>query len=102
MCNLWGPGVLITEIPNDTIQQSIPPHVQYACRYWLDHWRLGNPVEEDIKTIRQFLEQHLLHWLKELSLIGEVSNGAHMIISLEEIISVSCNAHSFIQRIVLT
>jgi len=93
ICSLWGPGVLITEIPDDTIQQSIPPHVQYACRYWLDHWRLGNPVEEDIKTIRQFLERHFLHWLEGLSLIGEVPNGVHMIIALEEILSVSCNAH---------
>jgi len=89
ICDLWGPGVLITEIPHDTIQKSIPPHVQYACRYWFDHLRLGNPVE-DIKTIREFLEQHFLHWLEGLSLIGEVSNGAHMVIALEEILSVSC------------
>jgi len=93
MCNLWGPGVLITEIPDNTIQKSIPPHVQYACRYWFDHLRLGNPVEEHIKTIRQFLEQHFLHWLEGLSLIGEVSNGAQMIIALEEILSVSYNAY---------
>jgi len=104
ICDLWGPGVLITEIPDDTIHKGIPPHIQYACRYWLDHWRLGDPlaVEEDIKTIREFLEQHFLHWLEGLSLIGEVSNGAQMIITLEEILSVSYNAHYFIQRIVLT
>jgi len=93
ICNLWGPGVLITEIPDDTIQKSIPPHVQYACRYWFDHWRLGNPVKQDVKIIQQFLEQHFLHWLEGLSLIGEVSNGAHMIIALEAILSVSCNAY---------
>jgi len=93
MCNLWGPGVLITEIPDDTIQKSILPHVQYACRYWFDHLRLGNPVEEDIRIIQQFLEQHFLHWLEGLSLIGEISNGAHMIIALEEILSVSRNAY---------
>jgi len=95
ICDLWGPGVLITEIPSDTIQKSIQPHIQYACRYWLDHWRLGNllAVEEDIKTIRQFLNQHLLHWLEGLSLIGEVSNGVHVIIALEEILSVSFNAY---------
>jgi len=93
ICDLWGPGVLITEIPRDMIQRSIPPHAQYACRHWLDHWRLGNPMEEDIKTIRQFLEQHFLHWLEGLSLIGEASNGVHVIIALEEILSVSCNAY---------
>jgi len=95
VCELWGPGVLITEIPGDTIRKGMPAHVQYACRYWLDHCRLGNPmaVEEDIKTIRQFLEQDFLHWLEGLSLIGEVSDGVHMIIALEEILSVSYNAH---------
>jgi len=93
MCDLWGPGVLITEIPVDKVLKCIPPHVQYACRYWFDHWRLGNPVEEDIKIIRQFLAQHFLHWLEGLSLIGEVSNGVHMIIALEEILSVSCNTY---------
>jgi len=93
ICGLWGPGALTTEIPNDTVQKCIPSYVQYACRYWFDHWRLGNPVEEDIKTIRQFLEQDFLHWLEGLSLIGEISNGAHMITTLEEILSVSCNAH---------
>jgi len=102
MCDLWGPGVLVSEIPNDTIEECIPSHIQYACRYWFDHWRLGNPVEEDIKTIREFLEQHFLHWLEGLSLIGDVSNGAHMMIALEEILSVSCNTHQFIQRKVLT
>jgi len=93
MCDLWGPGVLITEIPTDTIQKSIPPHIQYAYRYWFDHWRRGDPMEKDIKMIRQFLEQHFLHWLEGLSLIGEISNGAHMIIALEDILSVSCNAY---------
>jgi len=100
ICDLWGPGVLITEIPGDTIRKGMPP--QYACYYWLDHWRLGNLVEEDIKTIWQFLEQHFLHWLEGLSLIGEVSDGVHMIIALEGILFVSCNAHYFIQRMVLT
>jgi len=117
ICDLWGPGILITEIPNDTIQKSFPPHVQYACRYWLDHWRLslvtqptdgggawrlGGPVEAGIKTIRQFLAQHFLHWLEGLSLIGEVSNGVHMIIALEEVLSVSFTIHWFVQRVVLT
>jgi len=50
-------------------------------------------VEEDIKTIRQFFEHNLLHWLEGLSLIREVSNGAHMIIVLEEILSVHYNTH---------
>jgi len=92
-CNLPEVGILVNDIPKDAIQQHLPPHVQYACRYWLDHFKSGNPVEEDIRTIRRFFEQHYLHWMEALSLItgGEVSDGILMVIALEELLTVSHN-----------
>ncbi|KAF8430237.1 hypothetical protein EV426DRAFT_708390 [Tirmania nivea] len=87
ICNLPELGVLVTDISGDVIQQYIPPHIQYACRYWLGHFQQGNPGKEDIRTIRRFLEEHLLHWLEALSLIREVSNGILMVIALEEMLS---------------
>ncbi|KAF8430253.1 vegetative incompatibility protein HET-E-1 [Tirmania nivea] len=87
ICNLPELGVLVTDISGDVIQQYIPLHIQYACRYWLGHFQQGNPRKEDIRTIRRFLEEHLLHWLEVLSLIREVSNGILMVIALEEILS---------------
>ncbi|KAF8429069.1 vegetative incompatibility protein HET-E-1 [Tirmania nivea] len=87
ICNLPELGALVTDISGDVIQQYIPPHIQYACRYWLGHFQQGNPGKEDIRTIRQFLEEHFLHWLEALSLIREVSNGILIVIALEEMLS---------------
>jgi len=95
MCKLPEVGILVTDIPGDVIQQHIPPHVRYGCRYWLDHFRDGNPGEEDIRTIRDFLQQYFLHWLEALSLIGEVSNGVLMVIGLEDMLTVSHNPFMF-------
>ena len=98
ICGLPELGTLVTEIPPNTIQEKIALHVQYACRYWLDHFQCGYSgdttgatvtMDQDMQAIRQFLEQHFLHWLEGLSLIGEVSNGVLMVIALEEMLSVS-------------
>lgn len=94
ICELWGPGVVITEISGniDAIQKNFPLSVQYACRYWLDHFQEGNHVQDDFQKIREFLERHFLHWLEGLSLMGEVSNGILMIVALDKMLSVRCNA----------
>ena len=91
ICDLWGPGVLATEISNVTVQKHMSLPVKYACRYWLDHFQQGSPVREDIQTIREFLEQHFLHWLEGLSLIRGVPEGVLIVIALEKILSVSCS-----------
>jgi len=95
ICNLPEVGILVTDISGDVIQQHIPSHVRYGCRYWLDHFQHGNPGEEDIRTIWDFLQQHFLHWLEALSLIGEVSNGVLMVIALEDMLAVSLNPLKF-------
>jgi hypothetical protein len=43
ICNMSGPGVLRSDIDEGTISSSLPPELQYACRYWVEHqhyrWR---------------------------------------------------------------
>jgi len=83
LCNLREPGVSVDDIPEQIIQQYIPPHIRYACRYWFQHFQLGNPIQEDMDRILQFLEQDFLQWLEALSLIKEVSDGVLMVKGLE-------------------
>ena len=94
ICDLPEFGIMVDEISGDIIQQHLPPHIQYACRYWLNHFQCGydNPIEpEAIHTIRGFLEHNLLHWLEVLSLIGDAGNAVLMVIALEETLKVGCN-----------
>ena len=89
LCNLREPGVSVGDIPEHIIQQHIPAHIHYACRYWFYHFQLGNPIQEDIDRILQFLESDFLHWLEALGLIREVSNGVLMMIALVATLEVS-------------
>ena len=89
LCNLREPGILLSDIPDDKIQQNIPTHILYACRYWFNHLQQGNPVKKDYDQILYFLKQHFLHWIEALALVGEVSGGILSIIGLEALLAVS-------------
>jgi len=89
LCNLREPGISVGDIPEPIIQRYIPAHIHYACRYWFHHFQLGNPIQEDMDRILQFLEQDFLHWLEALSLIREVSNGVLIVVDLEITLRVS-------------
>jgi hypothetical protein len=41
MCGLQMPGSLTSEVESNTVSRCIPGHVQYACRYWVDHLQRG-------------------------------------------------------------
>jgi hypothetical protein len=88
MCGLSGPGVLRDEIDEYTIATSLPPDLQYACRYWVDHLKQGgqNIVDGDLTHL--FLQKHLLHWLEAMSLISESSRCVDVLDSLQALASV--------------
>ncbi|KAI1659762.1 WD40 repeat-like protein, partial [Daldinia decipiens] len=95
MCDLRKPGILSIEIPPDSVQKSIKPHLQYACKYWVNHLlqigetQLPEDVLVDDGRIHKFLEKHILNWLETLTLIGEVRSAIHTINHLKTLINTS-------------
>ena len=89
ICNLKAPGTLTTEVDRDRVQQCLSPEVQYACIYWVQHIQRSSAQLVDNNIVHQFLQEHFLHWLEALSLIGKTSEGVLAIISLESCIHVS-------------
>jgi hypothetical protein len=73
MCNLSDPGVSREEINEGTIDSNLPPELQYACRYWVDHLERSGLSIEDGDAMHRFIKKHLLHWLEAMSLINETS-----------------------------
>ncbi|KAF2032671.1 hypothetical protein EK21DRAFT_109743 [Setomelanomma holmii] len=61
MCSLSGPGALRSEINTELISNSLPPELQYACRYWGKHIERGQHSIADGDTVHVFLQTHLLH-----------------------------------------
>ncbi|KAF1816978.1 hypothetical protein P152DRAFT_445135 [Eremomyces bilateralis CBS 781.70] len=89
ICCVDAPGMLIANVERSRVEQSLPPEVQYACLYWIQHLQKSGARLCDNGQVHQFLQEHLLHWLEALGWMGEVSKGAHAIASLELFTSVS-------------
>ena len=88
ICGVDAPGTLVANVKSQ-IEQVLPPEIQYACRYWIDHVQKSDSQLYDNGQLHQFLQEHLLHWLEALGWIGKVPEGVHAIASLESVISVS-------------
>ncbi|KAF1937526.1 hypothetical protein EJ02DRAFT_515146 [Clathrospora elynae] len=83
MCSLVGPGVLRSDIDDRTVTSSLPPELQYACRYWISHLIQAQKEMLDGDTTHLFLQKHLLHWLEAMSLMRESSRCVHLLDSLQ-------------------
>jgi cob(I)alamin adenosyltransferase len=88
------PGTLVSEVKTSQIEQNLPPEVQYACLYWIEHVLRSEAQLHDRDKEDTFLKKHLLHWLEALGWMGKVSEGVHAIASLGSFTSVSMtNCH---------
>jgi hypothetical protein len=90
ICGLSAPGVLVTNVGSSRVDERLPPEVQYACLYWVQHLQKSCvSLDDDSYHVHAFLQEHLLHWLEALSLMGKTSEGVLTLLSLESYISVS-------------
>ena len=88
MCGLLGPGALRSEVDEQTVATRLPPDLQYACRYWVDHLKQSGQGIVDGDATHLFLRKHLLHWLEAMSLIRELSTCINLLDSLQTLTSV--------------
>ena len=79
ICGLQMPGKRRSEVNQQTIDAALPPEIQYACRYWVYHWKESKCLIRDGDFVDCFLTRHLLHWLEALSLLGWVSESIGMV-----------------------
>ncbi|KAL2193874.1 hypothetical protein P885DRAFT_71872 [Corynascus similis CBS 632.67] len=82
ICCLKAPGMLRSEVDQQTINAHLPPEVQYACQYWVHHLKESKHNIEDDGPVHNFLTSYLLHWLEALSLLGRLSDGVLLIRTL--------------------
>ncbi|KAG9232931.1 putative wd40 protein [Amylocarpus encephaloides] len=83
ICELHAPGYQATQVESSCVQKFLPPEVQYACLYWVQHLQRSGSQVCDGGEAHQFLEKHLLHWLEALGWMGKTSEGIQAILSLE-------------------
>jgi hypothetical protein len=89
-CGVRLPGTRRSEIDRNIIDASLPPDVQYACRYWVYHWKESKCLIRDGDLVDQFFKRHLLHWLEALGLLGWISESISMVDDLLGLLDVRC------------
>jgi hypothetical protein len=88
ICRLKIPGAPRSSLKPGFINACIPPEVQYACSYWVNHQVIAGAGPEDITTILLFLKRHLLHWIEVLSLLGKAFQITELIKTLRSVVAV--------------
>jgi hypothetical protein len=88
MCSLSKPGALRNEIREETVASSLPPELQYACRYWVEHLMRSQQSIADGDAVHVFLQTHLLHWLEAMSLMGETGECVRLLARLQALVAV--------------
>ena len=89
ICGLDTPGILLADVDSSQVEQYLPPELQYACLYWVQHLQKSNAHIYDHGQVHQFLRAHLLFWLEALGWVRKISEGILAIISFESIALVS-------------
>ncbi|OKL55591.1 hypothetical protein UA08_09131 [Talaromyces atroroseus] len=85
ICNLAGYGTLRTEINGRIITNYLPLDMQYACRFWVYHLKESQTRVSDNGPIHIFLQEHFLHWLESLSLLGRIAESINLVQTLQTV-----------------
>ena len=64
------------------IQETIPPPLSYACRFWAGHLGATAYDPDILNEVKEFLHRRLLYWLEVLSLIKKVNMASAMLLSV--------------------
>jgi hypothetical protein len=90
ICGLPSFGTERTEIDRYCIDRSLPPELQYACRYWAYHLVQCINLIEIMHTAFSFLQTHFLHWVEAMGVLGLTSEVVGILHLLQTVITVSC------------
>jgi len=89
ICGLPSPGSLASDIEEHTLISCVPPPLQYACRFWVEHLQQSDLGLCSNGEVYLFLQKHLLNWLEALSVMGRSTEGLTMLLKLEFTLTVS-------------
>ncbi|KAI9774719.1 MAG: hypothetical protein M1839_001680 [Geoglossum umbratile] len=87
--NLQRPGALRAGVNRQAIDEYLPAHVRYACRYRVRHAKLGGSRIRiyDEGKIHVSPKKHFLHWLEALSLMGQIAQSIPLISTLQSLVA---------------
>lgn len=88
ICSLQYPGQQRYELSPTTLDENLPPALQYACRYWIYHVERSMIPLHDEDDVHVFLQKHFLHWIEAMSLMGVSNETMSLLGSLVTVVAV--------------
>jgi deoxyadenosine/deoxycytidine kinase len=89
ICNLLSHGTIRAEIDSRIITDFLPLDMQYACRFWVYHLKESQTGISDNDPVHVFLQDHFLHWLESLSLLGRIAESINLVRTLQRSVCIS-------------
>jgi WD40 repeat protein len=65
-------GIGVEGVKKEDMERYIPPHLAYACRYWLDHCSLATYDLDLMNNLRYFLEKYFCQWIEASAWLQEI------------------------------
>ncbi|CAD0014618.1 unnamed protein product, partial [Aureobasidium pullulans] len=93
LCRLQKPGTMRSEIDQEILNKFLPAELRYACRYWTQHADQGKNPIYDGDHVHTFLNQHMLHWLEALALMGDLAMSVKMLDTLDLLAKIRAFVH---------
>lgn len=102
MCGLKSPGIPRSTVEIQKINSCISEELKYSCRFWASHIEQMGWVDSYEETILQFLNDHFLHWVEVLALIGRASDSISTVETLRRLSMVSHSVSKWVRSVALT
>ncbi|KAF9767226.1 hypothetical protein IL306_000228 [Fusarium sp. DS 682] len=91
MCDLDSPDTLVETLEASRITDKIPPDLQYACLYWVEHYRQSGIHLSDGDRVNQFFKQYFLYWIEAMNLMGKSAEMGAIIRLYHSLLMPDCN-----------
>ena len=89
ICRIESPSTTVEDISSTQSDEYISPELRYACLNWAEHLRQSGAKPFDHDETHQFLEEHFLHWLEVVSILGESAKVTAIIRMYQSLLQVS-------------
>ncbi|KAL4865036.1 hypothetical protein BDV12DRAFT_211257 [Aspergillus spectabilis] len=102
ICSLQSYGTERTDIDPKSISHYLPPELQYSCRYWTHHLARSKDLMTQTDNVLAFFEEHFLHWVEVLSILGHISEAVEDISALQSAVQLYASGLFFAPRTAIT
>ncbi|KAL3479406.1 WD40-repeat-containing domain protein [Aspergillus californicus] len=90
ICHLSDPAATSESVDEHCLDDCLPLHVQYACKYWITHLqKLSDEALHralaDHGPVHDFSRTRILYWMEAMSLLGQVPSAVLLIIDLRSL-----------------